>query len=62
MENTTRYDYTQWHEWLTKINEVTNGKYFTALWLGFINYYKLETGERVGYEVMQDGYYLINRV
>ena len=61
MENVTRYDYAQWAEWLAKINELTNGKYFTVLWHGFINYYSRETGERVGYEVMQDGYYLINK-
>lgn len=60
MENITRYDFIQYDEWKAKINEITNGKYYTKLWQGFINYYNIETNERVGYEVMMDGFYLIN--
>ena len=62
MNDVIRYDYVQHAEWKSKINEITNGKYYTKLWQGFINYYNAETDERVGYEAIMDGFYLINKI
>lgn len=59
--NTTFYSYKSHKEWEDKINELTNGNYYTRLWQGYLNYYNRENDERVGYEVMQAGYYLINK-
>lgn len=59
--NTTFYSYESHKEWEDKINELTNGNYYTRLWQGYLNYYNRENDERVGYEVMQAGYYLINK-
>ena len=56
----TFYSYKQYKEYLNKINELTNGKYYTKLWNGFLNYYNKETHERIGYEAIQSGYYIIN--
>lgn len=59
--DTIFYSYEQRKEWSDKIKKLSNGKYYTRLWHGFLNYYNSETDERIGYEVMQDGYYLINK-
>ena len=61
MNSTTFYRYEQYKEWMAEVNKLTNGNYYTILWHGYLNYYDRETDERIGYEVMQAGYYLINR-
>lgn len=56
-----RYDCSQYKEWMREINKRTNGNYYTDLWHGFLNYYDRETNERVGYDAMQGGFYLIDK-
>lgn len=59
-ENVTFYSYEQYNDFRNKLMERCDG-YYTSLWHGFLNYYSSETNERLGYEVMQAGYYLINK-
>ena len=44
---------------MDKVNESTNGDYYIKRWQGYLNYYNRETDERIGYEAIMDGYYLI---
>ena len=61
-ESVTFYSYEQYGEFQKKLFERCNGKgYYPVYWQGFVNYHNLETDERLGYEVMQAGYYLINK-
>lgn len=60
-ENLEFYEYGEREQWINKINELTDGKYYTEIWNGFLNYYSKDTHERIAYEVFQDGYYLINK-
>lgn len=60
-ENLEFYNYDERKQWIDKINAYTNGNYYTKFWHGFLNYYSEETHERIGYEVVQDGYYFINK-
>lgn len=57
---TIRYSYEQEKDFKEKLMTVCNG-YYTNLWHGFLNYYNKETNERIGYEVLMDGFYFINR-
>lgn len=56
---TVFYDYKECKEFMDKVNELTNGNYYTKGWQGYLNYYNGETDERIGYEAIMDGYYLI---
>ncbi len=53
------YDYKEYKEFMDKVNESTNGDYYIKRWQGYLNYYNRETDERIGYEAIMDGYYLI---
>ena len=57
--STTFFDYADEDKFLLELRKKSDS-YERWLWNGFINYFDCDTGKRIAYEAIQDGYYVIN--